>query len=161
MPRLTALIHTQDDGLRLGRCLETLHPCDEFLVVDHGSRDRTAAVAREYGAKVVAAASGLSAGEYAKRHGAEWILCMDPHESMTEGLAATLFEWKLRSLESVAHGHAFSVFLREETAHGWCKEAGAFVRVVPAAWHLWDGFFPAENVSAQPLDGELLRFQFP
>jgi glycosyltransferase involved in cell wall biosynthesis len=37
MPQLTALIHTHNDELRLGRALESLRPCDELLIFDHGS----------------------------------------------------------------------------------------------------------------------------
>jgi cellulose synthase/poly-beta-1,6-N-acetylglucosamine synthase-like glycosyltransferase len=161
MRRLAAVVHTHDDGLRLGRCLETLHPCDEILIVDHGSRDRTVAVARAYGAQVIAAGTGLSAGECLQSAAAEWVICLDPRESMTEGLAASLFEWKLSSSDSGALSRAFSVFLREETAQGWREKSAALTRIVPAGWQHWDRFFPAEDPGAQPLDGELLRFAFP
>ena len=55
MPSITALLHTENDALRLGRCLETLYPCDYIHVVDHGSQDGTVPLAREYGARVIAA----------------------------------------------------------------------------------------------------------
>jgi glycosyltransferase involved in cell wall biosynthesis len=58
MPGITALIHTHNDGLRLGRCLETLYPCDDILVVDHGSDDWTLRVAHEYGAQIIAGETG-------------------------------------------------------------------------------------------------------
>ena len=47
------MLHTENDALRLGRALETVYACDDILVVDHGSRDATVRVAREYGAHVV------------------------------------------------------------------------------------------------------------
>ena len=53
MTSITALLHTKNDALRLGRALETLYACDDILIVDHGSRDATVRVAREYGARVV------------------------------------------------------------------------------------------------------------
>ena len=48
MPSITALIHTSNDALRLGRLLETLYPCDTIVVVDHRSQDKTLRLAREY-----------------------------------------------------------------------------------------------------------------
>ena len=94
MNSITALLHTQNDALRLGRCLETLYPCDEILVVDHGSQDGTVSVAREYGARVVRAAEGTAAEHYLRlafgTPTAPWVLCLDPRESLTESLAASL-----------------------------------------------------------------------
>jgi glycosyltransferase involved in cell wall biosynthesis len=58
MREITAVVHTQDDGLRIGRCLETLYPCDEILIVDHGSKDGTVRVAQEYGARIMRAPTG-------------------------------------------------------------------------------------------------------
>ena len=53
MPSITAVLHTENDALRLGRALETLYPCDDIVVIDHESRDATVRIARQYGAKVV------------------------------------------------------------------------------------------------------------
>jgi len=46
MREITAVLHTQDDALRIGRCLETLYPCDGILIIDHGSKDGTLRVAQ-------------------------------------------------------------------------------------------------------------------
>jgi hypothetical protein len=88
-----------------------------------------------------------------------WILCLNPHESLTEGLAASLFEWKLGAPES----GAFSMSLREETAQGWVEHSGTQPRLVPADWKRWQGHLPASvsNAFALVLEGELLRFAFP
>ena len=162
MPAITALIHTHNDGLRLGRVLETLYPCDEIVVVDHESHDGTARVAREYGARVIAVKAGVSPAHYFSRDlfshdHAGWILCLDPRESLTEGLAASLFEWKTET----AAGSAFSVFLREETAEGWIENPVAQTRLVPAGWSRWEKLFPSHDAAAVALEGELLRFALP
>src|SRR4051794_16378374 len=115
MPAITALLHTHNDGLRVGRCLETLYPCDEILVVDHNSEDGTLRVAKEYGARILSAQK-IASDWYGSLAHAEWVLSLDPRESLTEALAASLFEWKLRE---VAEQKAFSLFLREETSEGW------------------------------------------
>ncbi len=150
MLRLTALIHTHNDALRLGRCLETVYPCDEIVIVDHGSTDRTVQVAQEYGARVISAGT-------AQPNAPGWILCLDPHESLTEGLAASLFEWKLGAPEA----EAFSMSLREETVQGWVEQSATQPRLVPAGWKHWQGHLPANEAKARVLEGELLRFAFP
>ena len=172
MASITAVLHTENDALRLGRALETLYACDEILVVDHGSRDGTVRLAREYGARVVGGRHGASAGDYLRAAAAKvtgvgptgprWILCLDPHESLTEKLAASLFEWKSESFhEKGDSARAFSVFLREETAEGWVEVPVAQTRLVPQDWSRWHGKFPIADPSALTLEGEVLRFVFP
>src|SRR5579859_1643082 len=154
MASITALLFTQNDALRLGRALETLYACDEILIVDHGSRDATVRVAREYGAKVVDARPGPSPGDYvrscvAASASSEWILCLDPRESVTEKLAASLFEWKSESIRGEASvAPAFSVFLREETAEGWVEVPAAQTRLVPLLWNSWKGTLPVQEPAA-------------
>jgi len=159
MPAITALLHTSNDALRLGRCLETLYPCDCILVVDYGSRDATVPVAREYGARVLAAAPGVYPTHYFRFADPGWILCLDPHESLSESLAADLYAWKLDAGDPLAP--AFSVFLRQETAEGWVQVPLAQTRLVPPDWNRWDKFLPKSDPSAIVLEGELLRFLFP
>ena len=158
MPRITAVLHTQNDALRLGRCLETLYPCDEILVVDHGSKDATLPIARQYAARVMKAQVDASAQQYIYDANAEWVLCLDAHESLTEALAASLYQWKL---EPHAADAAFSIRIREETVNGWIKHHEPQIRMVPANWTTWNGPFPTNDSTAQALEGEILRFVLP
>ena len=48
---LTACVIASDEEQRLPACLESLAFCDEIVVVDGGSRDRTIEVARAAGAE--------------------------------------------------------------------------------------------------------------
>jgi len=155
---ITALVHTEDDGLRLGRCLETLYPCDEILVVDHGSQDGTVRVAHEYAARVIAAKPGVAAEEILQHARTKWIFCVDARESLSEALAASLYEWKLDGADKVP---AFSVFLREETPEGWVENPEAQTRLVPTTWTRWSGPLPITDRAAVALEGELLRFVLP
>jgi glycosyltransferase involved in cell wall biosynthesis len=162
MLSLTAFLHTRNDALRLGRCLETAYPCDEIVIVDHGSTDATLHVAREYGARIVPAraVSDPPSTFDASRLGAtEWILCLDPRESLSEALAASLFEWKSNHAKRTASPCA--MFLREEEAHGWVENPIPQTRLVPASWQEWNGQFPVHQQPAATLDGKLLRFRFP
>lgn len=159
MPPIAAVLHTENDALRLGRLLETLYPCDEILIVDHGSFDATLQVAQDYGARIIAGTNGATNEHYLRSIRSNWVLWLDPRESVSEGLAASLFEWKSGPLPQ--SGLAFSVFLREETAEGWVEHPSAQTRLVPSTWHRWSGRLPSADSSAVALEGELLRFSFP
>ncbi|MGB9105515.1 MAG: glycosyltransferase, partial [Terriglobales bacterium] len=100
MAKITALVHTHNDAQRIGRALESLRACDEVLVVDHASTDDTVKLAREHGAVVKEGVPGVNPGTYAIDAGHDWILCMLPTDAVSEGLEASLFEWKARREEN-------------------------------------------------------------
>ncbi|MCU0951182.1 MAG: glycosyltransferase family 2 protein [Burkholderiaceae bacterium] len=50
---LSAIVITKNEERVIGRCLASLAFCDEILLVDSGSTDRTLAIAREHGAQVM------------------------------------------------------------------------------------------------------------
>lgn len=54
-PRISLIIPAFNEQLSIGHVLGAIPPswADEIIVVDNGSTDRTAAIAREYGARVV------------------------------------------------------------------------------------------------------------
>jgi hypothetical protein len=163
MPRFTALLHTSNDGIRLGRALEMLVPCAEILIVDHHSTDATRRVAREYGARIVAADSDATPNHYLDLARLDWILCMQPGESITEGLQASLFEWSELPSQGVVGGigAAFSVFVREQTGESWLHFPSPETRLIPRSWTQWQGLLPSHEPSATALEGELLRFTLP
>jgi len=154
MTSLTAIIRTHNDAIRLGRALETLYACDEIVILDDQSTDRTVGLAYEYGAKVTRNSSVADIASAAKPG---WIICLLPNESATEGLAASLYE--LKSVDIAER--AYCVSLREETAQGWSERATIHTRVVPTHWKHWQNHLPAPDPSAEPLAGEILRFSFP
>ena len=86
MPKITALIHTSNDGLRLGRALDSLRACDQVIVVDHGSADNTEKIARSHGAEFKSGIPGVDRGTYAVDADHDWILCLCPNESLSEPL---------------------------------------------------------------------------
>jgi len=163
MPPITALLHTRNDELRLGRSLEMLLPCAEILIVDHHSTDATRRIARNYGARIIAAEVGVSASHYLNLARHDWVLCLAPGESVTEGLQASLFEWGATpghtDVTRVAEA-AFSIFVREQTGESW-RKLPAETRLIPRSWKLWQERLPAHDPSAVVLEGELLRFTSP
>jgi hypothetical protein len=165
MPPFTALLHTKNDALRLGRALETLVPCGEILVVDHHSADATGRIAREYGARLVAADSQANPQRYLELARFDWIFCLDPGESITESLQASLFEWSAlpghRVVSGFAGAPAFSVLVREQIGEGWLDCPAPETRLISRGWPLWRGRLPAHEPSAVALEGGLLRLAMP
>src|ERR1700744_2692611 len=113
MPKITALIHTLNDGLRLGRTLDSLRCCDQVGVIDHGSSDETEKVARDHGAVLKKGIPGVEHCTYAVDCSNDWVLCLCPNESASEQLEASLFEWKSQEHEDEV---AFNFTVRSESA---------------------------------------------
>ena len=158
MPKITALLHTHDDALRIARAVESLRACDEVLVVDHLSNDKTAKIAHEHGAKIKEAVPGVNPGVYAIDASHDWILCLLPSEAASESLEAALFEWKDQHKKDDANP-SFAVALREETTEGW-RDLGPQTRLVDRQRINWPGELPA-NTACPVLDGHILRFRTP
>jgi glycosyltransferase involved in cell wall biosynthesis len=160
MPSITAILHTRDDAARLGRALETLQPCDEIIIIDHGSTDATLRVAREYAASIRTASPDQSPAAHLASAQYDWALYLLPSESLTEALEASLFEWKLYEAHDVAGIPACSAFVREETGSGWA-ETSPRTRLVPKNWSHWNGNLPRDDQCSMLLQGNLLRFRLP
>ena len=152
------MLHTLNDARRLGRSLETLYPCDDILIIDGGSVDQTRRIAREYGARIIRSQVGHVSIELAMAEESRWLLCLDAGESLTEALAASLFEWKASDLMAAP---AFSFLLREETSEGWIAHPLPQTRLVPGSWDKWEGVLPRNERAAIQLEGDVLRFAFP
>jgi glycosyltransferase involved in cell wall biosynthesis len=161
MPPITALLHASNAALRLGRALETLLPCTEILIVDHHSADATVRVAREYGARILPADTRSSPNRYLNQARHDWILCLDPSESLAEGLQAALFEWSSLPALSVEGAPSFSMFVREQIDGNWRTQPAPETRLIPRTWTAWNGHLPAYDPSSIALKGELLRFSHP
>jgi glycosyltransferase involved in cell wall biosynthesis len=164
MPSITALLHTHNDALRLGRCLETLYPCNGIVIIDHASTDATVQIARQYGTRIVPETEipARPAPEIILTESAapSWILHLRATESVSESLAASLFELRSQPANQL-NIPPYSMFLREETASGWQQHPIAETRLVPPTWSDWVGNLPRPFPSATVLEGELLRFAFP
>jgi glycosyltransferase involved in cell wall biosynthesis len=157
MPKITALIHTSNDGLRLGRTLDTLRPCDQVIVIDHGSTDATEKVARDHGAEVRQGIPGVDRGTYAVDASHDWVLCLCPNESLSEPLEAALFEWKAKDYDEPS---GFNIAVREETENGW-NSRGCETRLVNRRKINWTGSLPPNTTVNECLHGDLLRFREP
>lgn len=158
MPKITALLHTHNDALRLGRALDSLRPCDEVLVIDEGSDDGTPNLAREHGATVKTAIPGVTPGAYAMDAAHNWVFCIKPDEALSEGLEAALFEWKEHDPEPQVR--CLQVHIREQNETGWHVRTPE-VRLVNRSLVNWMGEMPPNQPCEDTLIGELLRFRDP
>jgi glycosyltransferase involved in cell wall biosynthesis len=141
--------------------LETMLPCSEIVVVDHGSTDSTVRVALRYGARVVHAEQYAGPGGHADVTSCDWIFCLASTESFTEGLQTALFEWSLLPTSSVAEVGSFSVAARLQEGALWLESGVPETRMVSRGWTRWNGWLPANDESSVKLEGELLRLAFP
>lgn len=92
-PPLSACIIAMDEEARIGRCLESLAFCDEIVVVDSHSSDRTRELAAAHGARVIERdwPGHVAQKEFAiraARH--DWVLCVDADEWLTPALRAEI-----------------------------------------------------------------------
>jgi len=156
MPKITALIHTCNDAQRLPRAMGSLHCCDEIVVVDHGSEDNTESIAKDHGAKVRTAILGVEDGAYAVDASHDWLLCIQPSESVSEDLEASLLEWKRNDPGEEVIG--FRVGVREQNEKGW-HQLGEEMRLVNRKRLNWTGVLPPNATNAEHLEGDVLRFK--
>ena len=119
--RVSAVVITRDEEAAIVACLQALAWCDEIVVVDSGSRDRTTTVATEQGARVLhqdwlgyGAQKNFAVGLAAN----DWVLCVDADEIVSRALQA--------SIEAAMQAPAFKAyemprcnrFLGEYLRHG-------------------------------------------
>lgn len=151
------MIHTRNDAPRLGRLLETLRPCDEVLLIDDTEDGSVEKIAHDYGATVRKSIPGVSPGAYSMDALHEWILCLLPNESLSEGLEASLFSWKEGEPN---REDQFAMALREEKEGKW-SELPAEVRLINRNCVNWTSQLPPNLEGAFVLPGPLLRFDHP
>jgi glycosyltransferase involved in cell wall biosynthesis len=93
-PQISVCIVCRNEADRLGPCLDSVSWAKEVIVMDLSSTDNSAALAKEYGARVITRAPAvvveLVRNEIAAAAGGEWILALDPDERVTPGLAQEL-----------------------------------------------------------------------
>lgn len=154
MPRITALLHVSNGHHALARALESLRPCDEILVVDHGGKEETSKVAHEHGARTIKGVTGVDHGAYAQDAKNDWLLCLLPSESLAEELEASLLEWKQSDLKEARLG--YNIGIREQNGTKW-NSLPPEMRLVNRCQINWTGDLPPDAPDAPLLEGHLLR----
>ncbi|MFQ5662578.1 MAG: glycosyltransferase family 2 protein [Terriglobia bacterium] len=107
MNRLSVTLITRDEEKNLPRLLASLGDLpDEIVLVDSGSTDRTCAIARQHGARVIerpwtdfSDQKNFAAAQ--AKH--QWILNLDADEELSPALQAELQRWKGEPAAAVAY----------------------------------------------------------
>jgi glycosyltransferase involved in cell wall biosynthesis len=89
-PTISAIVITRDEEELIGQCLKSAAFCDELIVVDSFSTDRTVEIAKGLGARVFAQEfAGYVAQKQAAldRATSDWVLLLDADEQATWDLA--------------------------------------------------------------------------
>lgn len=94
MVRISAVINTRNEERNLRYCLETVKWCDEIIIVDMESNDRTVEIAREYTDKIfshpLVAAFDIAKKFAAEKATGDWILLIDADEMAPKTLGMEL-----------------------------------------------------------------------
>lgn len=96
--RISGVVITFNEEEKLEKCLRSLQTvCDELLVVDSFSTDRTKAIAEQLGARVIQRPflGHIEQKNFAKEQAIEpWVLSLDADESLSETLIASIKKLK-------------------------------------------------------------------
>ena len=133
-PRLSVVIPALNAAEGLAATLAALDPADEIIVVDGGSRDGTAALARDLGARVVETAPGrggqLAAGADAAT--AEWLLFLHADTVLSPGWRAVA-AGRLSQPDAAARAACFRFALDDEAPQARRLEGWVAWRVAALA----------------------------
>ena len=102
---ISACIVAMNEEDRLGACLDSLEWCDEVLVVDSHSSDRTRDLAAARGARVIERdwPGHIAQKEFAVRAAQnDWVFCIDADERVSPELRAAIEVERARGFAAAA-----------------------------------------------------------
>jgi glycosyltransferase involved in cell wall biosynthesis len=120
---ISAVILARNEERNIGNCLETVRWCDEIVVVDMQSTDRTVAIAREYTDRIFSHEI-VTAFDIAKKYAVEqakgdWVLLIDADEMIPPSLAV-----KMRSLLCTDSCDVVEIPFRHYLLGDWVRHSG-------------------------------------
>ncbi len=156
--KISAAIITYNEERNIARALESLRCCDEIVVVDSGSTDRTVELATKLGARVLEMAWRGYAGQ--KNYASEccqndWVLSLDADEALSEALEAEIWQIKKNGPEFDAYTMArMAQYLGRWILHsGWYPDRK--IRLYDRRHAKWVGNFVHESVVVEGRVGHL------
>lgn len=163
--KISAAIITLNEERNIARAIESLRCCEEIVVVDSGSTDRTCDIAASLGARVV---ESPFAGYASQKNFAsslcenDWVLSIDADEALSETLEAEI--WQLKKTSPAHRGYSMprmAQYLGRWILHsGWYPDRK--VRLFDRRHAQWQGEYVHESVrvdgNAARLEGNLLHF---
>jgi len=163
--KITATIITLNEERNIARAIESLRCCDEILILDSGSTDRTEELAEKLGARVIGAGWRGYAGQKnwaAEQASHDWILSLDADEALSEALEAEI--WNLKKTGPRYDGYTMprlARYLGRWILHsGWYPDRK--IRLYDRRKGKWVGDFVHESVQVSGrvgnLDSNILHF---
>jgi glycosyltransferase involved in cell wall biosynthesis len=163
--KISATIITCNEERNIARAMESLRCCDEIVVIDSGSIDRTAEIAANLGARVVESPWPGYARQKnlaAERASYDWILSIDADEALSEALEGEI--WHIKK-----NGPKYDAYTMPRLAQylgRWILHSGWYpdrkVRLYDRQKARWVGQFVHESVQVQGrvghLQSDLLHF---
>lgn len=167
MNQISGIIITLNEQTHIRDCIRSLKQiCDEIIVVDSGSTDRTAQIAQQEGARVYSQ-KYLGDGrqknyglQYARN---DWILSLDADERLTPEAIAAIKNLDLANTPF----EAFSLRRRNYIGHRWIKVCGWYPDHFVRLYNRCKTQFAAINAHSrvttknfQRLEADLLHFSY-
>jgi glycosyltransferase involved in cell wall biosynthesis len=156
--KISATIIAFNEERNVPRVIESLRCCDEILVLDSGSNDRTVEIATKLGARVEEASwHGYAAQKNIATELAthDWILSLDADESLSEALEAEI--WQIKKNGPKFDGYTMprlAQYLGRWILHsGWYPDRK--VRLFDRRKAKWVGDFVHESVKVNGTVGHL------
>jgi glycosyltransferase involved in cell wall biosynthesis len=163
--KITATIITLNEERNIARAIESLRCCDEILILDSGSTDRTLQLAENLGARVFEAGWRGYSGQKnwaAEQASNDWILSIDADEALSEALEAEI--WNLKKSGPRYDGYTMPRLARY--LGRWIMHSGWYpdrkIRLYDRSKGRWVGDFVHESVHVEgrvgQLDSNILHF---
>jgi len=156
--KISATIIAFNEQKNIARAIESLRCCDEVVVVDSGSTDRTVEIAERLGARVIEhpwegyAKQKNAAAEAASN---DWIFSIDADESLSEALEAEI--WRLKKKGTTCDAYRMprlARYLGRWILHsGWYPDLK--VRLYDRRKGRWAGNYVHESVEVNGRVGRL------
>lgn len=112
---ISCVIITKNEETRLARTLESVMWCDDIVVVDSGSQDKTLEIAKQFGARTFTRAFdgyGIQKRYAVEQAKHDWVINIDADEVVTERLKEEVRSLDLDHSKYVAYGFALeNIFL--------------------------------------------------
>ncbi len=166
-PRFSASVICKNEEHNIEDCLRSVSWCDEIVVVDSGSTDRTVDLARKHTPHVV---FHEWPGYVAQKNFAldratgEWVICLDADERCTPELRAAIE----REVPAAGPAAGFEVRRHVKYLGRWINHGGWYpdwkLRVVRKGRARWEGTDPHDKLvpdgPVRKLDADLVHYTY-